>query len=114
VYWNTGLHDSRENHWLRLRFSGVTNGELIGARVEAREPATAKLLGTRWIHPNHSYKSGGALEAHFGLGTVRKVDLAITTLSGRKITIDGVDANRFLDVDLSTRAVKEVGPEQPA
>ena len=25
----------------------------------------------RWIHPNHSYKSGGALEAHFGLGKRR-------------------------------------------
>jgi catechol 2,3-dioxygenase-like lactoylglutathione lyase family enzyme len=23
VYWNTGLHGGKENHWLRLRFSGV-------------------------------------------------------------------------------------------
>jgi hypothetical protein len=34
VYWNTGLHGARENHWLRLRFRGVTDAELIGAHVE--------------------------------------------------------------------------------
>jgi hypothetical protein len=34
VYWNTGLHGANENHWLRLRFSGVKDADLIGARVE--------------------------------------------------------------------------------
>jgi len=110
VYWNTGLHGGRQNHWLRLRFSGLTDAELIGARVEAREPKTNKLLGTRVIAANHSYKSGGALEAHFGLGGVKEVDLTITTLSGRKITIDGGRADRFFDVNLTTRAVSEVHP----
>ena len=38
VYWNTGLHGAQENHWLRLRFSGVKDAELIGARVECHAP----------------------------------------------------------------------------
>jgi len=66
VYWNTGLHGAKENHWLRLRFSGVKDAELIGARVEV---SARGMRQYRWIHANHSYKSGGALEAHFGLAS---------------------------------------------
>ena len=48
-----------------------------------------RLLGTQRIHSNHSYKSGGALEAHFGLGKATSVDLSATLLDGRKRTFEG-------------------------
>src|SRR5690606_29793356 len=102
VYWNTGLHGGRQNHWLRLRFSGVKDAELIGARVEAREPKTNKLLGMRVVAANHSYKSGGALEAHFGLGKHEQLDVRVTLLSGKTVKAEGVKADRFLDLDLNT------------
>jgi hypothetical protein len=84
VYWNTGAHRAKENHWLRLRFSGVSHADLIGARVEAREPATGRLLSTRWVHPNHSYKSGGALEVHFGLGKHDRVTVSVVLPSWQR------------------------------
>jgi catechol 2,3-dioxygenase-like lactoylglutathione lyase family enzyme len=119
VYWNTGLHGARANHWLRLRFSGVSDAELIGVRVEVfsalnPEPRTlppARVrLGTRWVHPNHSYKSGGALEAHFGLGKVSTVDLKVTLPAGRAVTVAAVQADRFLDVDLKSSSATPVSP----
>jgi catechol 2,3-dioxygenase-like lactoylglutathione lyase family enzyme len=108
VYWNTGLHGARENHWLRVRFSGVTNAELIGARVEAREPATGKLLGTRWIHTNPSYKSSGPLEAHFGLGKQQRANLVVKLLGGKQIETADVPADRYWDLDLKTRMLVAV------
>jgi hypothetical protein len=102
VYWNTGLHGGKENHWLRLRFSGIKDAELIGARVEV---SAAGMKQTRWIHSNHSYKSGGALDAHFGLGKRDKVDVKVTLLSGRKFTFVGVKTNRFLNLNLANNTL---------
>ncbi|MCL4201680.1 MAG: VCBS repeat-containing protein [Pirellulaceae bacterium] len=97
VYWNTGLHGAKENHWLRVRFSGVTHAKLIGARVEV---AAAGRRQYRWIHPNHSYKSSGALEAHFGLGKQTTVDLKVTLPSGKTVSLAGVKADQFLELNL--------------
>lgn len=110
VYWNTGQQGARENHWLRLRFAGVSHAQLIGARVEAREPHSRTLLGTRWVHPNQSYKSGGAIEAHFGLGKVAVVDLKVTLLAGAAVTVTGVRADRILDIELKTSTTTPVSP----
>lgn len=102
IYWNTGLHGARKNHWLRLRFSGVSDAELIGARAQVREPASGKLLGTRWIHSDHAYKSGSALEAHFGLGKHASVDVTVTLPGGKVSRFRDLKADRFVDLDLKT------------
>jgi catechol 2,3-dioxygenase-like lactoylglutathione lyase family enzyme len=99
VYWNTGLHGAKENHWLRLRFSGVTDAELIGARVELTAPGMKQY---RWIHANHSYKSGGALEAHFGLGKQDKADVKVTLPSGKTVKIAAAKTDQFLELNLKT------------
>lgn len=75
--WNTGLHGARENHWLRLRFSGVSDIQLVAVRVEVREPQTRKLLRMCFIAANDSHKSGCPLEAHVRLGKQEQVDLVI-------------------------------------
>jgi hypothetical protein len=108
VYWNTGLHGGRAHHWLRLRFSGVKDAELIGARVEALDPSTKKLSSMRVIAANHSYKSGGALEAHFGLGAHDKVNLRVTLPNGKKSEFTDVKADRFLDLDLNAKKTSVV------
>jgi hypothetical protein len=111
VYWNTGLHGARENHWLRLRFSGIKDADLIGARVELLDPSTKKLLAMRAIAANHSYKSGGALEAHFGLGKQSKAEVKVMLPSGKTATFPGVKADRFLDLNLKTSQSIPVGRE---
>jgi len=107
VYWNTGAHGAKDNHWLRLRFSGVKDAELIGARVELTAGGKKQY---RWIHSNHSYKSGCALEAHFGLGKATVADLKVTLLNGKTVTFPGVKADQFLDLNLKTNQTTEVKP----
>jgi hypothetical protein len=112
VYWNTGLPGGRQNHWLRLRFSGVTDAELIGARVEARDPATNTLVGMRVIAANHSYKSGGALEAHFGLGTRDRAAVTVTLPNGKRIVFAEVKADQFLEANLAQRTLNKVATRE--
>lgn len=101
VYWNTGLHGAKQNHWLRLRFSGVSDAQLIGARVEVREPVSGKLLGTRWVTSHDSYKSGCPLEVHFGLGKVARVDVRVTLPEGKVVKCPDVEGDRYLELDLA-------------
>ncbi|MCX7013163.1 MAG: CRTAC1 family protein [Candidatus Sumerlaeota bacterium] len=108
VYWNTGEHGARMNHWLRLRFSGVKDSELIGARVEAQEPGSGRLLGLRVIFPQDSYKSGCPMEAHFGLGTQDRVDIMVALLDGKTAAFSNVKADQFCDLNLDSHAIKPV------
>jgi hypothetical protein len=108
VFINTGALGGRDNHWLHLRFSGVSDAELIGARVEARD-ASGKLLGLRVLASNHSYKSGGALDAHFGLGAQMRVNLSVTLLNGKSFSFADVASDRFTEVNLQTRAINPIG-----
>jgi hypothetical protein len=108
VYINTGEHGARQNHWLRLRFSGTKGAELIGARVQLYEPASEKLLSTRWIYSNHSYKSGGPLEAHFGLGKRATADIVVTLTNGKLLKHRGVKADQYLDMNCNVSQLTPV------
>ncbi|MCL4201635.1 MAG: VCBS repeat-containing protein [Pirellulaceae bacterium] len=102
VYVNTGAHGARENHWLHLTFTGLKDAELIGARVELTAGGRKQY---RWIHSNHSYKSGGALDAHFGLGKHDRADLTVALLNGKSVKFADVRTDRFLDLNLKTQTV---------
>jgi hypothetical protein len=97
-----GANGAKENQWLRLRFSEISQAELIGAKVTVREPGANLTLGTRWIHSDHSYKSSGALDAHFGLGKVNKVDIEVVLPSRQRISIKSVSTSQFLDINMKT------------
>jgi arylsulfatase A-like enzyme len=90
VYWNTGAHGARENRWLRVTFSGLCDAALIGARVEL---IAGDAKQYRWIHSNHTYKSGGALDAHFGLGTATHADVTVKLIDGRTRSFVGLAAD---------------------
>jgi len=109
VYWNTGCHGGKENHWLRLRFSGASDAELIGARVELHEPGSGRLLGTRVVAADQSYKSGSPLEVHFGLGKREKADVRLLLSGGRTATFAALPADRFLTLDLDGGLAVPVG-----
>jgi len=114
IYMNTGTLGA-ENHWLRMRFSGVSDARLIGTRVEVFEPQTGRRLGTRGIYTHHSYKSGSPLEAHFGLGAHATVDVRVTLPSGRMFEYPSIPGDQLLEIDLEEgRAVAPgTGTENP-
>lgn len=99
VYWNTGEGGAKENHWVRLRFGGVSDAALIGARVEAVAAAGGGRQ-YRWVQAAHSYKSGGALEAHFGLGKADRVEVTVELPDGSKRSFPGLAADRMHTLDL--------------
>jgi hypothetical protein len=104
VYWNTGEHGARQNHWLHVTFTGVRDADLIGARVELTAGGRKQY---RWIHSNHTYKSGGALDAHFGLGQATSADVTITLLDGQSKTSAGLEANRTHTIEINTQRIPE-------
>lgn len=91
VYWNTGAHGGKQNHWLHLTFAGLSHAELIGARVEVTTNGGKQY---RWVHSNHSYKSGGQLDAHFGLGNATSADVTVALLDGRSKTFVALAADK--------------------
>jgi len=96
VFLGTGGMGS-ENHWLRLRFTGVTHHELAGARVTA---TTGEYTQLRTIFSAHAYKSSGPMEAHFGLGQATQAKVTITLLSGGTFTFEEVAADQTHQLDL--------------
>ena len=109
AFLNTGAMGGKANHWLRLKFSGATDAELSGALVEVTATGMKQY---RWIHSNHSYKSGGALDAHVGLGKQTKVDVKVTLPSGKTVEFAAVKADRFLNLNLNTTALTTVETPQ--
>jgi hypothetical protein len=79
------------NDWLHVTFTGLSHAELIGARVELVADGQKQF---RWLHTNHSYKSGGQLDAHFGLERATQGDVKITFADGRTLSFTGLHANQ--------------------
>lgn len=111
IYWNTGLHGAKENHWLRLRFSGVSDAELIGARIEVSANGQKQY---RWIQSNHAYKSGSPLEAHFGLGKNTAADVTVQLPNGNATVYKNLKVDRFLDLDLKGGSTVKVSTNDSA
>ena len=105
---NRGQFGGKENHWLRLRFAGVTDAELAGARVEVYEPGEAgipdgKLVGARVVFSSHHHKAGTPMEIHFGLAKRPCVDVAVTLLNGKTKTFPVIAANKVQTLTLGQR-----------
>ena len=91
VFLNTGTTSNEPHHWLHLTFTGLSDAELIGARVELTAEGQKQ---HRWIHSNHAYKSGGALDAHFGLGQATTAEVKVTLLNGKTKTFEKVATDK--------------------
>jgi hypothetical protein len=59
-------------HWARLRLTGAGENTLaIGARVVV---TTGSVAQTRYLSPSSGYRSGSAIDPHFGLGDATVID----------------------------------------
>jgi len=92
------------NHWLRLRFTGVSHHALAGAQVVVNSGDRTQM---RTIFSAHAYKSGGPMEAHFGLGKAQTVRIEVTLLDGRSYSFTDVKADQILDLTLGDAAQPE-------
>jgi len=108
VFLNTGALGGRAHHWLGLRFSGISDAELVGARMMIYDQRTNQMLGMRAMASNQSYKSGGALDAHFGLGKNDRVNITINLLDGKSLIFSNVESGRLLDLNLQTKTMNVV------
>ena len=89
-----------------LRFAGVSDAELIGARIELTADGRRQV---RWIHSNHTYKSGGALDAHFGLGRAEIADVTVTLLTGTTRMFAGLSVDQSHNLKLGDLVHKAGG-----
>lgn len=110
MYLNTGAGKAAKNSWIYMRFIGAGDAALIGARVEAFDPASGKLLGSRQMTGSPSYKSGTDLWAHFGLANRRSVTIKVTPLSGPPRTFDRLNANLRYLLDLNSGEARPLPP----
>ena len=108
VYHNTGLHGARENHWLRVRFDRAADARVYGTRIDIFDSASGKLLGSRGIYNNASYRSSAPPEAHFGLGKTATVDVVVHPIGGEKFSIKGVRSDRYVSIEIETQTLKDV------
>ena len=107
---NSGQFGGKDNHWLRLRFAGVTDAELAGARVDVYEPGEAgipkgKLVGSRVVFSSHHHKAGTPMEVHFGLAKRPSVDVNVTLPIGKSQIFSEIAANKVHSLTL--------GPHDP-
>ena len=84
---------------LHLSLLGANNQHVVPNKPQPW--ADSYRAGTRWVAANHSYKSSGALEAHFGLGRRERVDLQVVLLNGKKVPFKAVAVDKFLELDFA-------------
>ena len=60
------------------------------------------------VFSNQGYRTGSALEAHFGLGRRDKVDVTVTLLNGKASLFKSVAADHYFDCNLATHRIQAV------
>jgi hypothetical protein len=108
--WFRGNHSrllrnvSREHRWLEVQVRGRRMNRVgIGAKVFVYEAGALNraegFLGMQEITSGSGFASGQVPVAHFGLGTVTRVDLMIEFPHGSATAVRDVQANRRIVVD---------------
>ena len=108
LFRNRGAFGGADNSWIQLAFANVPHARLAGAKVIAR--SGGRIIGSRQIFSNQSYKSSSAMRAHFGLGKRRSVDLEVILADGTRIALDRLAANRTVELDVGTGRIRELTP----
>jgi hypothetical protein len=88
-------------NWLQVVVEGDPalgeNRMGVGAVVTVRDPADGRLVGTREISPSSGWSSSQPAIAHFGLGSLGRVDVTIQMpFGGRTASRKGVAANQLV------------------
>ena len=105
INWFQGNHSrlmwnqSPKRHWLNVRVVGKTINRMgIGSQIRIFSSDKKKLLGFQEISIGYGYASGQAAVCHFGLGTVKNVDVEVRLPNGKTIRRQNVPIDRILTV----------------
>jgi hypothetical protein len=94
LWWNRS--ETLGHHWLQLRLTGgESNRSAIGAEVRCRAGGREQV---RTVSSSVGYASSSDLTVHFGLGEAIRAALEIRWPSGRIQKLDGVAADRRLNL----------------
>jgi hypothetical protein len=96
-------NEGAPGNWLQVTAVGnverAENTMGIGAVVTVRNPATGGILGVREITAASGFSSSQPAIAHFGLGSVTRVDITVQMpFGGRTVTRRGVAVNRRINL----------------
>ncbi|MGH7565624.1 MAG: FG-GAP-like repeat-containing protein [Gemmatimonadota bacterium] len=94
---NTGA----PGNWLQVVVEGdpalAENRMGVGAVVTVRDPESGRLVGVREISPSYGWSSSQPAIAHFGLGSLERVDVTLQMpFGGRSASRSGVAANQLV------------------
>jgi hypothetical protein len=92
------------NNWLRVRAIGSRSTRSgLGAVVRV---TTSSGIQSQTVHSGSSYASQSELALTFGLGSDRRVDVAVQWPSGRTQSFAGVAANQLVSIHEERGVVK--------
>jgi hypothetical protein len=111
---NTG----EAGNWLQVAVEGdPARGENrmgVGAVVTVRDPADGRLVGVREITPSTGWSSSQPAVAHFGLGSLGRVDVTVQMpFGGRSVERKAVPANQRVRIAPDGRTAAAAAPRQP-
>ncbi len=100
------------HHWITLKLvASGTNRDAIGARVELMAGGRQQIDEVR--AGSGGYMASNDLRLHFGLGEVAKTDrISIRWPDGKKQTLSGVPADRFITIRQGKGIVSNQTPAQ--
>ncbi|MDX1624226.1 MAG: CRTAC1 family protein [Gemmatimonadota bacterium] len=107
---------SASGNWLQVAVEGdPARGENrmgVGAVVTVRDPRDGRIVGVREISPSNGFSSSQPALAHFGLGSLERVDVTVRMpFGGRTLRREGVAANGRLRIsEGDTGATTRVDP----
>jgi len=114
VFWNSGRQfGAKDNHWLRLRLTGLPQRQLLGAQVCVHDPVTKKLLGRRDCFVDCMRGSHDAA-VHFGLGKRDRVGVRVVRPDGKLVEFPDVPADHALELDVLNGELASKARHTPA
>jgi len=100
-----------DNHWIGLRVRAAGNPLGLGARLTVYQAGTEKIIGYDELRTDFAYRSRRDAQLHFGLGSVRRVDVRVDGLGpdpfgrGRPVIVRGLAADRMQTIDVTTASL---------
>ena len=109
INWFKGNHsrllrnESATRHWLQVRVTGKQMNRMgIGSQIRLYQAGQLgkreALLGFQEINIGFGYASGQPAIAHFGLGSVAKIDIEVKLSHGKSITRTHVAADQLINL----------------